>query len=173
VHFRVFRCRRAAELLGEAAAVAARIGGSVTAVVAEIPAVDLSACGADRLLVCLASYAAEWAEEVARLVKERMPHIVLVEGTSAGRMIASTIAARSGLGLIGDGIEIEVEPDGALVVWKPAFAGRLVAPIRSASPVQVATIRPGVFALREPPAVTEILVERLSAEPHVAKRSGC
>ena len=37
-----------------------------------------------------------------------------------------------------------------LVAFKPAFGGRLVAAIRADSPIQMATVRPGVLPVREP-----------------------
>jgi len=73
-----------------------------------------------------------------------------VEGTRSGRVVASIVAARRGWGLTGDAVGLEVSPDGRLVAWKPAFGGRLQVPILSRSPVQMATIRPGVLALRPP-----------------------
>jgi len=73
---------------------------------------------------------------------------VLAPGTVWGREVAGRVAARLGLGLIGDAVELEWSGD-RLVAWKPAFGGTLVAAITSSSAVQMATVRPGVV----PPAV--------------------
>ena len=141
-----------AELLGEAAKLAAWISGTVTAVTTGAngaSAAELGAAGADRLLVIeSASEPSEQANALAAAAAERLPWALLVEGTRSGRVVASIVAARCGWGLTGDAVGLEVCPDGRLVAWKPAFGGRLQVPILSRSPVQMATIRPGVLALR-------------------------
>ena len=147
-----------AELLGEAAELAAWISGTVTAVTtsanADVNAADtlgLGAAGADRLLVIeSASEPSEQADALAAVAARSLPWALLVEGTRSGRVVASIVAARCGWGLTGDAVGLEVSPDGRLVAWKPAFGGRLQVPILSRSPVQMATIRPGVLALRPP-----------------------
>ena len=141
-----------AELLGEAAELAAWISGTVTAVTTGAngaSAAELGAAGADRLLVIeSASEPSEQAYALVAAAAERLPWALLVEGTRSGRVVASIVAARCGWGLTGDAVGLEVSPDGRLVAWKPAFGGRLQVPILSRSPVQMATIRPGVLALR-------------------------
>lgn len=151
------------ELLGEAAVIANRIGASVVALAAGPVASDLSEQGADHVLVLPGTRADEWADAVATAAGVRRPRVILLEGTHAGREIASAVAARHGWGLTGDGIEIETDSTGALTVWKPALGGRLVVPIVSSSPVQVATIRPGVLAMRARRAARPIGVEELPA----------
>ena len=141
-----------AELLGEAAELAAWISGTVTAVTTAAngaPPAALGAAGADRVLVIeSASEPSEQAAALATVAASRLPWALLVEGTRSGRVIASIVAARCGWGLTGDAVGLEVSPDGRLVAWKPAFGGRLQVPILSRSPVQMATIRPGVLAQR-------------------------
>ena len=143
-----------AELLGEGAELAAWISGTVTAVTTMADTADragLGAAGADRLLVIgSASEPSEQADALAAAAARRLPWALLVEGTRSGRVVASTVAARCGWGLTGDAVGLEVSPDGRLVAWKPAFGGRLQVPIVSRSPVQMATIRPGVLALGPP-----------------------
>ena len=145
-----------AELLGEAAELAAWISGTVTAVTTGAngaSSAELGAAGADRLLVIeSASEPSEQADALAAAAAERLPWALLVEGTRSGRVVASIVAARCRWGLTGDAVGLEVSPDGRLVAWKPAFGGRLQVPILSCSPVQMATIRPGVLALRPPRA---------------------
>ena len=145
-----------AELLGEASELAAWISGTVTAVTTiadETGLAGLGAAGADRLLVIPgAAEPSEQADALAAAAVDRLPWALLVEGTRSGRVVASIVAARSGWGLTGDAVGLEVGPDGRLVAWKPAFGGRLQVPIVSNSPVQMATVRPGVLALRPPRA---------------------
>ncbi len=140
-----------AELLGEAAELAAWISGTVTAVTtdATVDTAGLGAAGAGRLLVIeSASEPSEQADALAEAASRSLPWALLVEGTRSGRVVASIVAARCGWGLTGDAVGLEVSPDGRLVAWKPAFGGRLQVPILSRSPVQMATVRPGVLASR-------------------------
>lgn len=150
-------------LLGEAAVLAAALGGSVTAVVPGLPARDLGPDGADRVRVVPGAHADDWADAVAELIGAERPRIVLVDGTTIGRVVASIAAARYGWGLTGDGIRLDTDPSGALTVWKPALGGRMVVPITSISDVQMATIRPGVLPLRPPRAASAEVVRHIPA----------
>ncbi|HWL42694.1 MAG TPA: FAD-binding protein [Ilumatobacter sp.] len=136
------------ELLGRAADLAVALGGTVTAIVAEPPAGELGRYGADDVVIVAGSHADDRGELLAAAAALTNPAVILVDGTFSGRAIASKIAARHGWGLIGDGISVDVAPGGRLTVWKPALGGRLVAPITSTSPVQMATIRPGALPPR-------------------------
>ena len=147
------------ELLGAAADLARRIGGTVTAVTAhcddrgaQTEFAALGAAGADRVLVIPSprpgrlSEPAEQADALAAAAAAELPWALLVEGTASGRSVASAVAARHGWGLVGDAVGLEVGADDRLIAWKPAFSGRLQAPIRSRSPVQMVTVRPGVLS---------------------------
>ncbi len=162
-----------AELLGEAAELAAWISGMVTAVtnIVDESAWDgLAAAGADRLLVVPeAAEPSELAEALAAVAVERLPWALLVEGTRSGRVVASIVAARCGWGLTGDAVGLEVGPDGRLVAWKPAFGGRLQVPILSRSPVQMATVRPGVLAARPPRENPPALDPQMLAAPEPSR----
>ena len=139
------------ELLGEAAELARRISGTVTAVSPDPIPAGLGSLGADRVLaVAGAGEPEEWAGALDAAVGAARPWALLVEGTRTGRVVASIVAARRGWGLTGDAIGLEVGADQRLVAWKPAFGGQLEAPILTSSPVQMATVRPGVLARRRP-----------------------
>jgi electron transfer flavoprotein alpha subunit len=93
------------------------------------------------------------AEDVAGAVagwaEESRPWAILAPSTAWGREVAGRAAARLGAGLTGDAVGFDVE-DGRLVAWKPAFGGQVVAAITASSPVQMATVRPGMLPRREP-----------------------
>ncbi|HUO47790.1 MAG TPA: electron transfer flavoprotein subunit alpha/FixB family protein, partial [Acidimicrobiales bacterium] len=151
--------RTARELLGEAAALARRIGGQVVAMVpgsgddeAEPSVADLSSWGADRAVALDAGLEEDIAGALRTWAEETGPWAVLVPGTLWGREVAGRVAAALGAGLTGDAVGFGVE-DGRLVCWKPAFGGQLVAAVTTRSPVQLATVRPGVLPLRPPRAV--------------------
>ncbi|MEX2658633.1 MAG: FAD-binding protein [Acidimicrobiales bacterium] len=152
------------ELIGEAAGLAARLSGSVTVVTPEPAPPGLGAAGADRvLLIPDATEPEQWANALARASADALPWALLVDGTRTGRAVASLVAARNGWGLTGDAIGLEVSDGCRLVALKPAFGGQLVAPIESSSPVQVATVRPGVLPRRLPRSAPDPVPELLPA----------
>jgi electron transfer flavoprotein alpha subunit len=86
--------------------------------------------------------------------------IVLAPSTAWGREVASRLAAKLDAGLVGDAVDLEIADD-RLVAWKPAFGGQLVAAITCTSPVQIATVRPGVLpASVEPGIEKEVTLQR-------------
>jgi electron transfer flavoprotein alpha subunit len=150
------RARVARELLGEGAQLARAIGGTVLALG---PAVDddpvaLARWGADGAVSFRdVDVEEDVAASLVRFCRSSPPWAVLVPGTLWGREVAGRAAARLRTGLTGDAVGFGVE-DGRLVAWKPAFGGSLVAAITCTSPVQMATVRPGVLALRAARAAT-------------------
>lgn len=145
----------AVALLGAASALADQVGGHVVAIGPDLgSAAGLAGAGADRLvrlvpdegLHCdLARSPEDVAAALAGWTTSFLPWAILVESTTFGREVAARVAAVLGAGLTGDAVSLEVV-DGRLISWKPAFGGQLVAAIAAKSPVQMATIRPGVFA---------------------------
>ncbi|HEX6381858.1 MAG TPA: FAD-binding protein [Acidimicrobiia bacterium] len=89
------------------------------------------------------------AGAIAGWAEQARPWAVLAPSTAWGREVAGRAAARLGAGLTGDAVGFDVE-DGRLVAWKPAFGGQVVAAITASSPVQMATVRPGMLPRREP-----------------------
>ena len=153
------RERVAAELL----AAAAGLGGRVTAIGIGAAA-DLSARGADRVLnVDGTLHEDDLAALLAQRLADDPPWAVLVPGTAWGRHVASRLAARLCAGLTGDAVGLERRGD-RLVALKPAFGGRLVAEITCSSPIQMATVRPGVLPLPEPRGPRRIEVEHLRGD---------
>ena len=93
----------------------------------------------------------------------RNPYAVLFPSTTDGRDMASRVAARLGLGLTGDCIDLEIDEEGRLVKLKPALGGNVVAPILSKTRPYMATLRPGLLTRAEPDWGTEAEVESLEA----------
>jgi electron transfer flavoprotein alpha subunit len=94
---------------------------------------------------------------------------VLLGSTSYGRDLAPRVAARLGLGLTGDAIDLDVDAEGRVRQHKPAFGGAIVAPILSRTRPEMATVRPGVLPAARPVAGRRAVVETL-AVPAVAPR---
>ena len=153
------RQRVTAELLGSAAG----LGSRVTAIGIGATG-ELSKRGADRVLGVDGT---PHEDDLAALLADHLavdpPWALLAPGTAWGRHVTSRLAARLGAGLIGDAVGIERRDD-RLVALKPAFGGRLVAEITCSSPIQMATVRPGVLPLPEPRGPRRIEVEHLRGD---------
>ena len=160
------------ELLGKARELAATTHSEVAAVLMgeSKPEVirELAAYGADRVLtldngglgpVCSRGVAAA----VAAAMDAAQPYAVLLAATADGRDLASRSAARLGLGLTGDAIDLEIDEEGRLVQLKPALGGNVIAPILSKTLPNLVTIRPGVLTPLEPDYGATAAVEVLAA----------
>ena len=151
------RPRLAQELTGGASRLADALGGRSIVVASAASEVDAAvSAGAGEVVELAPAGSASLSEEdVARYLADwaaaAQPWAMLAPATSWGREVAARVAARLGAGLTGDAVELEVTGD-RLVAWKPAFGGQLVAAITTTSPVQLATIRPGVLAAGVRPA---------------------
>lgn len=148
---------RLAHELGQESARLARALGRGARVVSLGPGLDAVPVGVGAVTVLDADPVAadeDYARALSQLVTEAGPWGLLAPSTARGREIASRVAAAGGHGLVGDAVELDVGSDGELVAWKPAFGGSLVAAITSTSPVQMATVRPGVLAADGPVAAT-------------------
>jgi len=147
------------ELLSRGDELASRLGGALVAVGLDAGVARhaglLASFGADLVLTvahpALASYTPEAAAEAAaQLVLAHAPWGILIGATERGRDWAPRLAARLGLGLTGDAIDIELDAENRMVALKPAFGGNIVAPIYSKTFPQMATVRPGVLELAAP-----------------------
>jgi electron transfer flavoprotein alpha subunit len=165
------------ELLAKAALLGADLRGPVEALVIGGDGRDadaLAAGGADRILVAdapgLVPYTTDaHAAVLADAIRARAPRVVLVASTVRGRDLAPRVAARLGLGLTGDAIDLDVDADGRVRQHKPAFGGAIVAPILSRTRPEMATVRPGVLAAARPDPARRARVERIDV-PAVAPR---
>lgn len=160
------------ELLGKARQLTGVTQSQVVAVLAgeagEGAAATLSAYGADRVLtldnenlgpICGRAVANALSDAIA----SEQPYAVLFAATADGRDLASRIAARLGLGLTGDAIDLEIDAEGRLVQLKPALGGNVIAPILSKTLPNLVTLRPGLLAPIEPEENASASVEALKA----------
>ncbi|HEY1989524.1 MAG TPA: FAD-binding protein [Acidimicrobiales bacterium] len=161
------RARLTRELLGEAVHLAAGLDGVVTAIGPAPPDPQcLAEWGADAAVELVGARVEEdVAAAVADWCGEHQPWAGLVPGTLWGREVAARMAVRLDAGLTGDAVGFGVD-HGRLISWKPAFGGRLVAAITALSPLQLATVRPGILSLRQPRVVTgPVPVEQVTVTP--------
>jgi electron transfer flavoprotein alpha subunit len=147
------------ELLSRADELAGHLGGAVAAIgfgnaIAKHAGL-ISSYGADEIILLenpiLDSYSPDTAAEaMAHLVRERTPWGLFLNASEKGRDWGPRLAARLKLGLTGDAVGLELDPDRKLVALKPAFGGNIVAPILSQTFPQMATVRQGVLELARP-----------------------
>lgn len=139
-------------LLAKAASMASSIGGWVVALSSIL--VDPSllwSWGADEIaLVYGAGVEEEFACAVSQWAAARRPRVMLAIASYWGREVASRVAARTGSGLTGDAIGVEIDAAGQLIAWKSACADNQRVTITSDSALQMATIRPGVLPIFSP-----------------------
>ena len=130
---------------------------------------ELAAHGADRVMVldnadlgpvCGRSV----GMAIADAVQQGQPYAVLFASTADGRDLASRMAARLGLGLTGDAIDLEIDEEGWLVQLKPALGGNVVAPILSKTLPNLVTMRPGLLTPAAPEHGATASLEKLAAQ---------
>ena len=167
------------ELLGKAVELSAQYGGEVGAVLIgnslDSHITPLAEYGADVVYraedVRLACYDTDlYAALLSQAVQAHKPQVVLLGSTALGRDLAPRVAARLGLGLTGDCVDLEVDNQGRLLQLKPAFGGNIVAPILSKTTPAMATVRPGMLSPSQPVAGSQARVERLTLEDDVHSR---
>jgi electron transfer flavoprotein alpha subunit len=167
------------ELLGKALSLAPRVGGEAAVLLLghgleAIPA-QLAAHGAHRVYLAdhpsLALFDTEAHTAVlAAAVLAHRPYALLVPSTVNGRDVAARLAARLKLGLTGDCINLDIDEEGRLVQYKPAFGGNVVAPILSRTLPQLATVRPGIMAQAPQGPPGEVPIEPLEIPEAAATR---
>lgn len=163
------------ELLGKATEISAAVGGSVSALVAGRHAGELVeplvARGAERVFVAkdVEQATEPFAALLVRCIREERPGIVLTGSTVFGRDVAPRVAARLGLGLTGDCVDLSVGGGGLLLQHKPAFGGAVVALIASRTRPEMATVRPGMLAAPPPQAGRRATVVHLDPVPAASR----
>lgn len=156
------KLRRAAlEAVSEARRLAdAGAGTQVVALIlgpgAAAATTELGAYGADVVYVCedaaFAAYATEaYARALVQTLEAAQATTLLVPFTSLGKDLAPRVAARLGAGLVSDCVSLSAVA-GRLVARRPMYAGKAYATVQWNSTIQVATLRPNVFALGAPNA---------------------
>jgi electron transfer flavoprotein alpha subunit len=157
-----------AEVVGEAA----RLGlGPVEAVWLTDKATDeglkqLGEWGASRVVLLegaeLAPYRAEvWAPILADLAGKESPKAILAPVTSRQRELMARLAARLGVGLAADSVDLTVDGD-RLVATRPVYAGKLLSKVTWARMPWMATLRPNVFRPAEAQPGKTAAVDRQS-----------
>ncbi len=159
------------ETLAMARKLADKSGGSVTAVVLGDGVGDLAQTafhyGADSALVvddpALKDYRLEtYGSALAELAAARTPDILLMGASDKGREISPFVAAKLGVGLASDALDMDLDGEN-LVVTRPVLVGNLIAKITySNAKPQMASLRRRVFPALEPDTARSGNVETVS-----------
>jgi electron transfer flavoprotein alpha subunit len=170
--------RGSLELLSRGDELATRLDGAMFAVGFDIAIARhgglLASFGADNVIAiespALSTYTPEAAAEaIAQIVSTHAPWGILIGATERGRDWGPRLAARLGLGLTGDAIDIELDSENRMVALKPAFGGNIIAPIYSKTFPQMATVRPGVIELAAPSEARRAETQSVSVEVSAPK----
>ncbi len=138
------------ELLGKGRELAEKTGATVSCALlgsgVSDAAQELVAYGADTVYVfdddSLAVFdPLAYKLNVARLVGEIAPGLVLFGATFAGKALAPRVATALEAGLTSNCIALELQDDGSLLQIRPAFTGTFLASIKTKSSPIMATVR--------------------------------
>lgn len=175
--------RASRELLSGAVDLAPALGGGIGALVLTAAAgtvvADAGRHGADVVYLVehasLAPYRTEpWSRTVVDTIRAHRPDTVLFAATTAGRDLAPRVASALSTGLAADCTDLYVDGwarhgvtyDRLLHMVRPAMAGGVLATCLcpEARP-QMATVRPGVFAIRDAPRRPRLVEVPFAAHP--------
>jgi electron transfer flavoprotein alpha subunit len=143
-----------ARQLGEVEAIALGPG-------ARAAAATLGRHGAGRVLIneeaAFGDYVAEPATDcLAALVRTAAPDLILFGFTTDSREVAGRLAARLGIGLISNAMEVETA-DGAVMARVPYFGGAKVATYRANARPAIVLVRPKSFEPAEVGGEAEVV----------------
>ncbi len=162
------------ELLGKGRELATQLQGELAAMLVGGPGVEqqaatLTAYGAEKVYLtsdpALALYTTDgYAAVLAQAISHHQPAVVLIGSTANGRDLAPRVAARLGLGLTGDCIDLDIDEQQRLVQYKPAFGNQIISAILSHTRPAMATLRPGMLQAATPDFSRPVNIEHLPVE---------
>lgn len=145
------------EALSKGKELAAELGEPLTAMVLGSGVADaakeLAAYGPDAILVAddasIENYRS-WIYEATIIdaIKAKEPKMVIFGGTNQGKEISALVAAELSCGLAVECTDLELE-EGKLVATRNLFGGKVVSKVDIEGDVQMASIRPNVFEVKE------------------------
>ena len=178
-HFRGDPLPASWEAMGAARKIAAELNTGVDALVFGHGVDELvqlaSEYGAEKIFVCddatLADFRVQaYGAAAVKLTAAEEPVLVLAPATTRGRDLTALLGVELGVGVIADGVELNVK-DSVVHVTRPVYAGKLRATVCApgANP-QIISLRPRAFPQPELVASTAkvVPVEAVLAEEDVA-----
>ncbi len=161
------------ELLSKAHQLALKSNGIASAILlgAEVSSADeLHNYGASKVYVVehenLKTLVPEaYAEALAKLVSKFNPEAILIGSTKNGREIAARLAAKINAACATDCIDVDLNPEGRLMVKKPVYAAKAIAVEILKTKPAIATIPPKTFE----PAEIRVKGEVVKVEIEVSR----
>lgn len=134
-------------------------------------------CGADKVYTVDDPLVAEYQVELylaalTHICRTAAPRMVLMARTQSGRDLAPRLAARLGVALAQDCLEVTVDiPSKNLLATRPVYGGNAMARVRSTGTPQFATVRPKVYppAVADPQRRGEVIAVPVALDPAMAK----
>jgi electron transfer flavoprotein alpha subunit len=167
------------ELLGKANELATKYNGEVGVLLMgwgiDQHVATLALHGADVVYLAQDRRLEQYSTDVftallVKAIQEQKPGVVLFGSTTLGRDLAPRVAARLGLGLTGDCVDLDVNDKGQLLQYKPAFGGNIVAPVLSRTTPEMATVRPGMLKRAQLTPARQARIEMLWPDDAVTSR---
>lgn len=162
------------EALFAARKLADKLGVSVTALrigCAGETSVNLASYGADRIVNAshdlLKTYSTEaFSAALAEAAKSEQARFILGAASAMGKDFLPRAAAKLGVGLAQDCIELNIADGTRLECVRPIYAGKAYAKVRLLMEPGMATLRPNVFSLGAPDAGRT--AETVSFKPEIS-----
>ncbi|HNW58627.1 MAG TPA: electron transfer flavoprotein subunit alpha/FixB family protein [bacterium] len=146
------------EVVSQARQIADAMGAEVTALMMTGPAnaeegASLGSCGASQVLLARATLLENYHGELYRqavlaAIAQTDATVVLFPATSMGRDLAPRVAAARGAALASDCTGLTWQ-EGGLIAQKPLYAGKVMAELTLTGPLQMASLRPNLFPVRD------------------------
>ncbi|MBN6186599.1 electron transfer flavoprotein subunit alpha/FixB family protein [Aneurinibacillus sp. BA2021] len=144
-----FEALTAAQRIADGGEVSAAVFGSDAANYVD----ELGKYGASKVYVAakqeLDTYTTDaYFQALRQVIEEAQPEAILMPHTAIGKDLAPRIAARLGLGLVSDIIDVEVS-GGDVIFTRPIYAGKAFEKKKVVDGIVFATIRPNNIAAEE------------------------
>ena len=146
-----------AELIAAANGLAQSTGGEVHVAVlgsgVDAPAAEAAKHDVSKVFVVdnqeLADYSSQgYAVALEAVIGQSNPKVVLFGATAMGKDLSARVAARVGASLFTDCTELSLE-DGNLSAVRPVYSGKVYMKVAASAAIQMASVRPNVFAPAE------------------------
>ncbi len=131
-----------------------KLGGNVSAVLigksASEKATELAKYGADTIYVSDQSEfaALSLAKAISTIIKKEHIDAILLPHTFAGKEIGARLSALLDAGMISEAIEASLDGD-RILCKKPIHSGKIIANLKSVSPIQIITVRQNSYEIKE------------------------
>lgn len=111
-------------------------------------------------------------EALAQLCRTSAPRVMLMARTQLGRDLAPRLAARLGVPLVQDCVEVDIDKGSKnLLATRPVYGGNAMAKVLCTQLPQFATVRPNLYsaAAPDPQRQAEILAVPVTLDPGLVK----